>query len=118
MQKAIAQIVRDQLKDPRLGLVTIQAVKVVRDLSQAKVYFTVLQETDHKQIRKTLQNAAGFIRNQLGKMVQLRTLPELIFVYDESIEHGSKLQALIEDAVHKDSQHARQESEGESDGTT
>jgi len=102
MQKAISQIIHDEVKDPRVGMVTIHAVRTVKDLSQAKVFFTIMQDTDHKLAEKVLQNAAGFIRRQLGKAVQLRNVPELSFVYDTSIENGSKLQALIEKAVRED----------------
>ncbi len=105
MQKAIARIVRDEVKDPRVGMVTIQEVRAVRDLSQAKVYFTVLNldDADVKQLEKALQNAAGFIRRQLGREVQLRAVPELKFIYDTSIEYGNRLHSLI-DAVHKEEQ--------------
>lgn len=102
IQKALAQIVRDEVKDPRIGMITIQAVKTVRDLSQSKVYFTMLPDGDRKEAQKILQNAAGFIRRQLGMMVQLRKMPELFFVYDTSIEEGSRLQSLIEDVVSHD----------------
>ena len=102
IQKALAIIIRDEVKDPRLGMVTVQAVHTTRDLSHAKVFFTILPDTDKKQAQKILQNASGFIRHALGKSVQLRALPELHFVYDESIEEGSRLQGLIEDVVKKD----------------
>lgn len=102
MQKAIAQIIHDEVKDPRLGMVTIQAVHTVRDLSQAKVFFTMLPDTEHKQAEKILHNASGFIRRQLGKAVQLRNVPELHFVYDVSVEEGSRLQRLIEQAIKED----------------
>ena len=102
IQKALAQIVRDEMKDPRLGMITIQAVHTVRDLSQAKIYFTMLPDGDRKEAQKILQNAGGFLRHALGKAVQLRNVPELHFVYDTSIEEGSRLQSLIEDTVRQD----------------
>ncbi len=104
IQKALAIIIRDEVKDPRLGMVTVQAVHTTRDLSHAKVFFTILPDNDRNQAQKILQNASGFIRHALGKTVQLRSLPELHFVYDESIEEGSRLQGLIEDVVKKDSE--------------
>jgi len=102
IQKALAQIIRDEVKDPRVGMVTIQEVRTVRDLSQAKVYFTVMDEEQGKDVQKALQNAAGFIRHQLGRQVQLRTVPQLIFVYDTSISYGNNLQQLLEDTIRKD----------------
>lgn len=109
IQKALAIIIRDEVKDPRLGMVTVQAVHTTRDLSHAKVFFTILPDTDKKQAQKILQNASGFIRHALGKSVQLRALPELHFVYDESIEEGSRLQGLIEDVVKKDSESSEED---------
>ena len=102
MQKALSQIIRDEVKDPRIGMITIQAVRTVRDLSQATVYFTVIPDTDRDQAQKALNKAAGFIRRQLGKAISLRNIPELHFVYDSSIEEGSRLHALIEQAVKAD----------------
>ena len=102
MQKALSQIIRDEVKDPRVGMVTIQAVRTVRDLSHATVYFTVMPDSDRQQAEQALQKAAGFIRHQLGKAVSLRTTPELHFVYDTSIEDGSRLYELIEKAVKDD----------------
>ena len=100
MQRELAELVRDGLDDPRLGMITIQEVRVVRDFSHAKVFFTVMAgKLDHEQTRKLLQEAAGWLRHELGRVMKLRTLPQLHFVYDESIEQGEKLSALIEQAV-------------------
>ena len=103
IQRELAILVRDELKDPRFGMVTIQAVKVVRDLSHAKVYFTVLgQQGECKESAKLLNRAAGFLRKMLSRRIKLRTTPQLNFVYDESIEYGTHLSALIEEAVESD----------------
>lgn len=99
IKKALATIIRDEVKDPRLGMVTIQAVQTLRDLSQAKVYFTLMPGQDRKQAQAILQRASGFIRHQLGRAVQLRSLPQLQFIYDDSIEEGARLQGLIESLV-------------------
>ena len=104
LQRELAVLVRDELKDPRLGMVTIQAVRVVRDLSHAKVFFTVMGgEHDQNESGKVLNHAAGFLRRLLAQRVKLRTMPQLHFVYDESIEYGSHLSTLIEEAVEADS---------------
>ena len=109
MQKALSQIIRDEVKDPRVAMVTIQAVRTVRDLSQATVYFTVMPGSDRQQAEQALKKAAGFIRHQLGRAIDLRNVPELHFVYDTSIEEGSRLQSLIEAAVREDSKHHQDE---------
>ncbi len=105
MQKALSQIIRDEVKDPRVGMVTIQAVRTVRDLSQATVYFTVIPDDDRQKAEQALKKAAGFIRHQLGQAINLRNVPELHFVYDTSIEEGSRLHSLIEEVVREDKKH-------------
>lgn len=103
MQRELAQLVRDELDDPRLGLITIQAVKVVRDFSHATVYFTFIGgELDTKEVTKVLKDAASFFRHELGHRLNIRTLPQLHFVYDESVEKGAQLSALIDQAIEND----------------
>lgn len=100
LQRELSTLI-PQLKDPQIGMVTVQEVRVTRDLSLAKVYFTILNgEPDETQ--KRLQKAAGYLRRELGRTSNLRTVPELRFVFDESIEYGNRLQSLIEEAVKKD----------------
>ena len=97
MQRDLAVLVRDELNDPRLGMITIHEVRVVRDLSYAKVFFTVMGGTlDRRQTQRLLNEAGPFFRHELGRRMKIRTLPELHFVYDESIERGEQLSALIE----------------------
>jgi len=103
LQRELAQLVRDELKDPRLGMITIQEVRVVRDLSHAKVYFTILGESDPALNARILNQSSGFLRHELGRRVKLRTMPALQFVYDESVERGAKLSELIDQAVETDS---------------
>lgn len=103
MQRELAQLVRDELNDPRLGMITIQAVKVVRDFSHAKVYFTFIGgELETKEVTAVLKETAPFFRHELGHRLNIRTLPQLHFVYDESIEKGAHLSALIDQAVKSD----------------
>ncbi len=103
MQRELAQLVRDELHDPRLGMITIQAVKVVRDFSHAKVYFTFIGgEMGVAETTKVLKDTAPFFRHELGHRLNIRTLPQLHFVYDESIEKGANLSALIDLAVASD----------------
>ena len=101
IQRELADIVRTELKDPRVGaLVTITDVEVSADQSHAKVFFTLLG--DSSQVEETtrgLTRAAGFLRTQLAHRMQLRTIPQLAFKYDASIERGMKLSKLIDEAV-------------------
>lgn len=108
MQRELAQLIRREVKDPRVGLVTITAVDVARDLGHAKVYITVMGNDGAEQVAqsiKVLSAASGFLRTQLGREMKLRSVPQLHFVYDESVARGVHLSALIERAVAEDSQH-------------
>lgn len=106
MQRELAVLIRD-LKDLPGGLVTVQEVRVSRDLSHAKVYFTVIG-ADADDTLADLKHAAGYLRRELGHAMRLRSVPELHFVYDTSIADGERLDSLIETAVARDS-HVRAE---------
>ena len=96
IQRKLAQIIPKEVKDPRLaGFVTISAVKVTADLGHAKVYFTVLNE-DKKIVTTILNAAASYLRSALARSITLRTVPQLHFIYDESIEYGQHLSRLID----------------------
>src|SRR6476620_10661261 len=101
IQREIADIVRLELKDARAsGLVTITDVEVTQDQSHAKVFFTLLG--DARKVEETtqgLKRAAGFLRTQLAQRMKLRTVPQLDFRYDASVERGVKLARLIDEAV-------------------
>jgi ribosome-binding factor A len=100
MQRELADLIRDEIKDPALGMVTLQEVRVVRDFSQAKVFFTAMAaQLSHKEIVTYLNEAAGHLRWLLGQRMVLRTVPKLIFVYDTSVEQGERLSNLIDQAV-------------------
>ena len=109
MQRELAVLIQREIKDPRLGLVTITAVDVSRDLSHAKVFITVMgKDDDAEQIKLNLEilgEAAGYLRMLLGKSMKLRSVPQLHFHYDESITRGTHLSALIERAISEDSKH-------------
>lgn len=99
LQRKLAQLIQLEVKDPRLPkFVTISAVDVTADLSYAKVYFTVLTD-DKKQAEKILNNAASYLRSAVAKTSKLRTIPQLTFIYDESIEYGRRLSQLIDDVT-------------------
>ena len=91
----ISKIIQEELKDKSIGFVTITASKVTNDLSYAKVYFTTLEE-DKKKVAETLNKASGFIRTCLCDRIEIRKMPEIIFVYDTSIDYGKKIEDIIE----------------------
>jgi ribosome-binding factor A len=107
MQRDLSDLIRKELKDPRVGLVTITAVEVTRDLSHAKVYITSLSgaESTDRSIQ-ALQHAAGFLRTQLSHTLKVRSIPQLHFVYDASVERGARLSQLIDQAVAGEGVHA------------
>jgi ribosome-binding factor A len=106
MQREIAELVRLKINDPRVKLVTITAVEVASDYSHAKVFFTRL-DGKHDEAQQGLEHAAGFLRNQLAHSIKLRVTPQLHFVFDASVERGSRLSQLIDQAVSSDQQHSK-----------
>lgn len=112
VHRELAFIIQNEMKDPRIGMVTISAVEITKDLSYAKVYVTILgDETLIKTSLNLLNKAAGFIRTQLAKSIQLRKFPELRFVYDQSVVNGAYLSDLIEHAIEKDQQNSKSDDE-------
>jgi ribosome-binding factor A len=101
IQRELAELIRLELKDPRVtGLVTITDVEVSHDQSHAKVFFTLLGDAEKIEETTTgLKRAAGFLRTQLSQRMKLRTVPQLDFRYDASVERGMKLSRLIDEAV-------------------
>ncbi len=104
MQKVISEIIREDIKDPRVPLMTsVVSANVTRDLKYAKIYVSVLgTEAEKKSAMAALKNSAGFIRHQVADKMELRCTPELTFILDESIERGSYLTSLIDDTLKKD----------------
>jgi ribosome-binding factor A len=100
IQRDLSDLIRLEVRDPRVGQVTVTEVEVSRDLSHAKVYVTSLAGAEEAaQTVAALQRAAGFLRSRLAQALKARTVPELHFVYDESVERGLKLSRLIDEAV-------------------
>ncbi len=95
VRRELAELVRDEIKDPRVNWVSFTAVKVSRDLSNAIVYFTVLNDEDREPASEALNKAAGFLRHQLSHRIRSRIVPSLKFVYDVSIERGTSMESLI-----------------------
>lgn len=104
IQREIAELIRLQINDPRVRLVTITGVDVARDYSHAKIYFTRL-DGKQEEAQQGLEHAGGFLRSQLAHSLKLRVMPQLHFVYDASVERGSHLSQLIDQAVAADHHH-------------
>ena len=103
LKRLLSDLVRREVKDPRVGLVTITAVEVSRDLTHAKVFFTPFAgQGDAAAALEALRHAAGFLRHELRHALSLRVTPELDFRLDEAIEQGARVSALISDAVASD----------------
>ena len=100
IQRELAELVRLELRDPRVGMITLTGVELSRDQSHAKVFFTVLgSPSEAEDALQGLQRAAGFLRSQLAHRLTTRKVPELHFAYDESVERGMRLSQLIDEAV-------------------
>jgi ribosome-binding factor A len=104
MQREIAELVRLRINDPRVRLVTITGVEVAGDYSHAKIFFTRL-DGKHEEALQGLEHASGFLRSQLAHSIKLRVMPQLHFVYDASVERGSHLSQLIDQAIASDKLH-------------
>ena len=103
IQRELAPLLREEVKDPRVGQVTVTSVEVSADLSHAKVFFTHLAGRDHaEEAVQALQRTAGFLRTELSHRLKLYSVPQLHFAYDDSIESGMRLSQLIDDAVAAD----------------
>jgi ribosome-binding factor A len=108
IQRELSGLLRTELKDPRVGMVTITGVEVSPDLAHAKVFFTALAEGEQRDDTLAgLKHAAGFLRAMLGSRLQTHTTPELHFVYDSSVESGIRLTHLIDEAVAADAARAK-----------
>ena len=108
MRRELAQLIQQEVRDPRVGMVNVNDVEVSRDLSTAKVYVTLVGEDDPAAIKDSmdvLNRAAGFLRSQLARAIQMRTIPRLQFRYDETSVRGQELSALIDKAVKADKAH-------------
>lgn len=138
IQKELAVLIQQEVKDPRLGLVTINEVKVSRDLGFADVYFTsfssdtfrandsldedVVEDAETEERNslspaEVLENAAGFLRSRLAKSLSTRTTPKLRFHYDHTIEQGAKMTQAIKKAIEGDEQLKEQDATNKGQGT-
>lgn len=103
IKKELATIMQFQLKDPRIGMVSLMEVKVSRDYSHAQIYFSLLDKDELKSTLEALESASKFLRSALAKsMKNMRIVPHLHFHYDNSLERGNHLSALIDKAIASD----------------
>ena len=107
IHRELSELIRLELKDPRLtsklSLVTLTDVEVTPDYAHAKVFYTSLAGDEHRrEIEEGLRHSAGFLRRELGRRIRIHHIPELHFVYDASVERGTRLSNLIEEAVRSD----------------
>ena len=100
IQRDLAEIIAFELKDPRVGMITITEVQITPDYAHAKVFFTTLMDSGEplKNTLSGLEKASGFIRGQLGRRLTIHTLPALHFVHDTSTARGMELSKLIDEA--------------------
>ena len=101
IQRELSDLLQRELRDPRVGMVTITSVDVSPDFSHAKIFFTIFEKQKLVETSEGLRRSAGFLRSQLAKRIKLYTTPELRFVYDESVERGDRLSRLIDSVLEK-----------------
>lgn len=96
IHKEISSLLIKGLKDPRIGFITITSVDVTSDLSIAKVYYTLMaSQGDRNETQAGLNSSASYVRQQIGKFLRLRHIPEIRFIYDESVEYGQHIEKLL-----------------------
>jgi len=99
LHRELAKLISKECKDPRLGMVTVSAVIVSRDLAHAKVFITIFEDEKQTQSLEILNNSAGFLRCMLAKQLVMRTVPSLRFIFDSSLQTGNVMDTLIDSVV-------------------
>ncbi len=102
IRRDLAEIIRDDLKDPRMGFLSLTEVRLSRDLSQCIVFCSILEQDKQQESMDTLNRAAGFLRTQVAKRMRSRTVPNIKFILDTSLEKGAAMDALIQKAISGD----------------
>nr|BBD50170.1 ribosome-binding factor A [Haliea sp. ETY-M] len=118
LQRELATLIQQEIRDPRVGMVSVTAVKVSRDLSHARVYVTRLGSDSEEEAKpgiEALNGAAGYLRSQLARSTTMRTVPRLRFVFDASIGRGRHMEALISAAADADARHHEGDAAAEPD---
>jgi len=100
IRRELAELIRTELKDPRVGMISITDVEVTADYAHAKVFFSSMSGSENlAEIMTGLEKSSGFLRRELGKRISIHTTPQLHFVFDQSLERGADLSKLIQEAV-------------------
>jgi len=115
IQRELAILIQREVKDPRIGMVTVNEASVSRDLAFADVYFTVLPAENTGEVEEILNQAGGFLRSELAKTLNTRTTPRLRFHYDATIENGARLSQAIDAARARDRDETDDEVIGQED---
>lgn len=105
LQRELAVMIQREVKDPRIGMVTVSEVRVSRDLAHAKVYISTIEDDKIQDTVIILNKAAGFFRSRLAKVVKLRIIPQLKFIHDSSYQDGNRISNLIDEAIAQDQVH-------------
>lgn len=116
IQRELGQMIQREMRDPRVGMVMVNEVRVARDLAHAKVFVSFAQKNSAEEAAESLEalnKAAGFLRSLLSKTNTMRTTPKLHFIYDDSVIRGTTLSSLIDAAISAD---VKKRGEPESDG--
>ena len=114
IKRELAELIRLEIKDPRIGFISLTDVEITPDYAHAKVFFTSMKgEEGLDLILAGLKRASGFLRRELGRRVRIHTTPELHFVYDRSVLEATRLSALIDQAVAEDRKLSLEEEPGE-----
>lgn len=113
IRRELAQVIQQEIKDPEIGFISVSDVEVTRDLAHAKVFITVFESEKADATLAALQRMAGYLRHRLSQEMRMRSVPELHFHHDASVENGLRMDGLINAAVASD----KASSEGGQDGS-
>ncbi len=112
IRRELAQLIQHEVKDPAIGFISLSDVEVTRDLAHAKVFITVFQSDKAESTLEALRHAAGYLRRRLGQEMRIRSVPELHFHHDASVETGQRMDSLIDAALASDRGGRRADDDG------
>ena len=113
LRRELAQLIQQEVKDPDIGFISLSDVEVTRDLSHAKVYITVFESDKAEDTITALKRAAGYLRRRLGQEMRMRSVPELHFHHDASVETGQRMDGLIDAALASDRKSPETDKDGQ-----
>lgn len=96
IQREVSHIIQFEMKDPRIGFVTVTGVEVSADLRNAKIFVSIMGNEEEKAATlQGLESATGYIRSEIGKRIRMKHIPEMVFRFDKSVEHGARISQLL-----------------------